>query len=134
MIIGQYIILLAGFFYIILHHLLKIKHTNQAIKLCIFLTILHVFEEYLGNTNKYSLEGVVIDNIGPLIDSKVNPKLRKIDNDYLDNSIGDVLSGVISCVLIIIYWLYNKKLPYMYLFGVVVILGMLLQKAGMLYD
>ena len=43
------------------------------------------------------LEGVVIDYIGPIIDPKIKPELREIDNDYLENSFGDILSGIISC-------------------------------------
>ena len=54
----------------------------------------------MGNTNKLSIEGIVIDKLGPIIDPKIKPELREIDNDYLDNSIGDVLSGIISNILI----------------------------------
>ena len=76
----------------------------------------------------------MVDYLGPLIDPKVNPKNREVDNDYLENSIGDVLSGVVACILIIIYWYYYKKLPYLYLLGIVIMVYMLLTKAPMLYD
>tara|TARA_B110000495_G_C22980090_1_gene576031 strand:+ start:1005 stop:1508 length:504 start_codon:yes stop_codon:yes gene_type:complete len=122
-----------GFCYIILHHLFNIKSIKQSMYLCGLLSILHAAEEYFGNIGSLSLEGIVIDNIGPLVDTKIDPKLRGYDNDYLDNSIGDVLSGIISCILIIIYWRYYKKLPYLYLYGVFIILYLLLQKAYMLY-
>ena len=89
-----------GFFYIILHHLFNIKDIRYSILLFSFLTLVHIIEEYLGNTNKLSIEGIVIDNLGPIIDPKIKPELREIDNDYLDNSIGDVLSGIISNILI----------------------------------
>ena len=89
-----------GFFYIILHHLFNIKDIRYSILLFSFLTLVHIIEEYLGNTNKLSIEGIVIDKLGPIIDPKIKPELREIDNDYLDNSIGDVLSGIISNILI----------------------------------
>ena len=92
-----------GFFYIILHHLFNIKDIRYSILLFSFLTLVHIIEEYLGNTNKLSIEGIVIDKLGPIIDPKIKPELREIDNDYLDNSIGDVLSGIISNILIIFY-------------------------------
>ncbi len=123
-----------GFAYIILHHLLKISSVKGALILTFVLTIFHGTEEYLGNTNKISLEGIVLDYLGPLIDPKVNPKNREVDNDYLENSIGDVLSGVVACILIITYWYYYKKLPYLYLLGIVIMVYMLLRKAHMLYD
>lgn len=123
-----------GFVYIILHHLLKIASVKGAILLTFILAIFHGIEEYLGNTTKISLEGIVIDNLGPLIDPKVNPKNREIDDDYLENSIGDVLSGVVACLLIIMYWYYYKKLPYIYLLGIIIMVYMLLIKASMFYD
>jgi hypothetical protein len=91
-------------------------------------------EEYLGNTTKISAEGIVIDNIAPFIDPKINVKNREIDNDYLENSIGDVLSGSVSCALIIMYWKYYGELPYFYLIGIIPIFFMLIKKSSMLYD
>ena len=122
-----------GFVYIIIHHLLNIKSIKYIILLCILLTIIHIIEEYLGNTNRLSIEGIVIDNLGPIIDSKIKPQLREIDNDYLDNSIGDVFSGFLSNILIIIFWLKYKKLPYYYLIGIIPILINLLSKSKRLY-
>ena len=122
-----------GFSYIILHHLLNVTKLKEAILLGIFITILHILEEYYGNTTKISIEGIAIDYLGPLFNKKINPKKREIDNDYIDNSIGDVLSGVIATILIILYWYYYKRLPYYYLFGVILITLQLLSKAKMLY-
>ena len=97
--------------------------------ICFFLSIIHLIEEYLGNTNKISIEGIVIDNLGPLIVPKIKTELREIDNDYLDNSIGDVLSGLISNLLIILFWYKYKKLPYLYLLGIIPIFINLLSHA-----
>ena len=49
-------------------------------------------------------------------------------------SIGDVLSGFIACILITIYWYYNKNLPYFYLIFVIMIYLMLKKQAHLLYD
>jgi hypothetical protein len=122
-----------GFCYIILHYLFNINTIKNAIILCVILSIGHLLEEYFGNIGLLSLEGIVIDNIGPLINSKINPNLREYDNDYLDNSIGDVISGMLSNILIILYWYYNGKLPHFYLGGVFIIFYLLLKKAPMLY-
>lgn len=125
----------SGFIYIILHHLLNITNMTQSLYVVVLIGILHMIEEYLGNTSKISLEGLVIDYIGPLIDPKIDPSLRKIDNDYLENSIGDVLIGVISCLIISIYWNITGKLPYEYLYFIIIIIIMLLDKAThMLYN
>ena len=123
-----------GFFFIIIHYLLKLSNLKSSIILAIILTILHIFEEYYGNTNKISLEGIILDNLGPILDPNINAKNRKIDNDYLENSIGDILSGIIACILIIIYWYNYKKLPYFYLLGIIIIYFMLKKKAHILYD
>lgn len=122
-----------GFFYIIIHHYLKLKNPKHILLLLSILTILHAFEEYLGNIGMLSLEGIFIDNLSPLFDSKVDVSLRVKDNDYMDNSIGDVISGVLSCILIIIYWYKFKKLPYFYIFLSIFILYLLYQKRNMLY-
>jgi len=122
-----------GFFFIIIHHLLNIKSYKYSILLCIILTIIHIFEEYLGNTNRLSIEGIVIDNIGPILNSRIKPHLRKIDNDYLDNSIGDVFSGFLSNALILIFWCKYKKLPYYYFVGIIPIIINLLSKSKRLY-
>ena len=116
-----------GFIYIIIHHFLRLKKINHMIILTGILTFLHIIEEYLGNTQKVSLEGIVADYIGPLIDKRIDPSLREIDNDYLDNSIGDVFSGFFSCVLIILYWIKFKHLPYFYLIFSIVIVYVLLR-------
>src|SRR3989304_7139769 len=63
-----------GFFYIILHHYFGINDLFCAILLMIILTLVHIFEEYLGNTTRLSLEGVTIDNIYPLINPNFDPK------------------------------------------------------------
>ena len=57
-----------------------------------------------------------------------------INNDYLDNSIGDVLSGVISNILIIFFWYNYGKLPYFYLLGVFPIFINLLSFSSKLYE
>lgn len=122
-----------GFIYIILHHFLKIKDIKLALLILVILTSLHTLEEYLGNTGPFSLEGIVIDTIGPLVNPKIDIKLREPDNDYFDNSIGDVLSGFTSNSLIILYWYYFKKLPYSYLLLVFFVLYLLYRKSYMLY-
>ena len=122
-----------GLIYLILHHYLNINNMNDAMKLFIFVTILHIIEEYFGNTSKISTEGIVIDYIGPILDPKINPEKRGIDNDYLQNSIGDVVAGVISCILIILYWNYYGKLPYFYWYGFIPIFLLLMDKAKILY-
>ncbi len=58
----------SGFIYILLHHYLKIDNIRDAIKLFIFINLLHVLEEYLGNTTRLSGEGLIIDYVAPLID------------------------------------------------------------------
>jgi hypothetical protein len=103
----------------ILHHYLKIKTIKDAIILFVILTIGHTIEEYLGNTTRISIEGTFVDCLVPLIDPLVKPEKRKIDNDYLENSIGDVLSGAISNLAIITYWYNYKKLPYFYFYGII---------------
>ena len=122
-----------GFFYIIIHHLFKINKPVLAIKLTIFLTGMHILEEYIGNKGSLSMEGIVIDNIGPIVDPKINPKLRGYDNDYLDNSIGDVLSGLLCNILIVLYWYFFNRLPYFFLFGSIIIVVLLLKKARNIY-
>ena len=71
----------------------------------------------------------MIDYIGPIIDPKIKPELREIDNDYLENSVGDILSGIISCLLIMVYWYNYKKLPYFYIIGFIIVFFMLLKKS-----
>ena len=121
-----------GFIYLIMHHLLNIKNIKEAILLCILITILHAIEEYSGNREKKSVEGVVINHIGPLIIPEIKPEKREIDNDYLDNSIGDVLSGFIANILIILYWCKYNKLPYFYIIGLVPVIIHLFTKAHIL--
>ena len=123
-----------GFFFIIIFHLLKIKKLKHALILAGVLTIFHVIEEYHGNTSRVSLEGWFVDYIGPIINPRIKPNLRGIDNDYLQNSIGDVFSGLLSNVLIILYWLKYKKMPYIYLLFSVLIIFLLYQKSHILYD
>jgi hypothetical protein len=123
-----------GFVYIILHHLLQIKTVKYAILLSLFISILHGIEEYLGNTTKYSLEGFFGDYIAPLFFTNIDVTKRTIDNDYLENSIGDVLSGVIACILIIIYWKVYNKLPYWYLYGIFSIFIMIRYKVKKMWS
>ena len=123
-----------GFFYIILHHYLKIDNLRDAIKLIIFVTMLHIIEEYLGNTSRLSGEGIAFDYIAPLFNSKIKPEMREIDNDYMENSIGDVLAGVISTFLIVSYWYYFGNLPYFYLWLFIFIFIMLMNKLSSSYD
>lgn len=125
---------ITGVIYIILHHTLDISTLESAILLNVLITILHTTEEYLGNTTRLSFEGIVIDYISPLIDPKIKPELRGIDNDYLQNSIGDVVSGIICCSFIIWYWNKYNTLPYFYLYGSFLIFIMLLQQSKQLYD
>ena len=122
-----------GAIYIILHELFKIKNIEQSIFLFLILTILHIFEEYIGNISRISIEGIIIDNLGPIINPRVNPKKRKIDNDYLDNSLGDILSGIISNLIIILFWYKYKSVPYWYLLFFFPIFYNLLNHAPQLY-
>jgi len=123
-----------GFFYILLHHYLNISSIKGVILLFMILTVIHVAEEVLGNTTRISGEGIFFDYIAPLIDPKIDPKMRKIDDDYIENSIGDVLSGVISTILIIGYWMKYKKLPYFYLYGLIIVFFMLSMLRSGLYS
>mgnify|MGYP001284290882 CR=1 FL=1 len=122
-----------GFAYIIIHHFLKLNKIKHIILTTVILSIIHIIEEYFGNTQRLSIEGIVIDYIGPLINKKIDPSLREIDNDYLDNSIGDILSGLFSNILIILYWYKFRRLPYFYLFFIVLLIINLLLKAKQLY-
>ena len=122
-----------GFVYIIIHNFLKLKKFKHTMLVTIILTVLHIIEEYVGNIYRLSIEGIVIDYLGPLINKKIDPSLRKIDNDYLDNSIGDIISGIVANILIILYWYKFRKLPYFYLFFVILIIYQLLLKAKKLY-
>jgi hypothetical protein len=123
-----------GFFYLLVHHILKIKTLKNSIILTILFTLLHILEEYFGNIGLFSFEGLFIDYIGPIVNPKINIKLRKKDNDYLDNSIGDVISGLFSNILIIFYWYHFKKLPYNYLLFSIFVLYLLYNKSYMLYN
>ena len=60
------------------------------------------------------------------------PKLE-LDDDYIDNSIGDVTAGLIANLLVLGYWYYFKELPWFYLIFIVLILALLLSKSSMLY-
>jgi hypothetical protein len=123
----------SGVVYNILHHYLNITKLRGTMVPFAMVTLLHIVEEYLGNTSKISLEGVVVDYIGPLLDPKIDPSLRGLDGDYIQNSIGDVLSGMIACALIILYWYRYKTLPYTYLYGMIVMIYLLMLKAPSLY-
>lgn len=123
-----------GFAYIILHHFLNIKSLKGVTIVTIFLTFIHILEEYFGNTSRISLEGIFVDKLGPLIDSKININLRSPDNDYIDNSIGDVLSGIVSNILIVIFWYKYNKLPYFYLLLSIPVLYSLNTKKKKLYN
>ena len=122
-----------GFAYILLHLIFNIKNIYQSIILLFILSIIHIIEEYLGNTNKISLEGLFIDYISPLFDNKIKIEKRKLDGDTIRNSIGDILSGIISNIIIILYWYYFKKLPFIYLLGIIPIYFHLKYKAKILY-
>jgi hypothetical protein len=123
-----------GFFYILFHHLFDLKSLKSALLLVLVLTLLHGVEEYLGNTSRISLEGVVIDNLGPLLDPKMNPANREPDDDYLQNSIGDVLVGLVSSGLIVAYWYRWGQLPYWYLWGFAIAFWMLWRLTPMFHD
>ena len=123
-----------GFFFIIFCHIFRIKTIKQASIIILVLTFIHVLEEYFGNTIMFSLEGLFVDYIGPIINPKINTKLREIDNDYIQNSIGDVIAGLLSNILILLYWIKFKKMPYIYLLFSIVIIYLLYQKSFLLYD
>lgn len=122
-----------GLAYLLIHEFLKIKELKYSFLIFVILSFIHTIEEYLGNTSRISMEGIVIDNICPLLNTKIKPEKREIDNDYLDNSIGDVLSGMLSNLLIILYWYKFNKLPYFYLLGFLPIFLNLLSHAKRLY-
>tara|TARA_Y100001980_G_C14550198_1_gene332566 strand:- start:1945 stop:2427 length:483 start_codon:yes stop_codon:yes gene_type:complete len=123
-----------GLIYIIIHYILNIKSLKLSIIINIILVFLHAVEEYIDNNSLYSLQGFIIDNIGPIFDNKINPKMRKPDIDTIYNSIGDVISGLIISILIVIYWYNYKKLPLFYIFGLIPIIYMSLGKAHTLYS
>ena len=122
-----------GLIFLVLHSIFKIKTVKYSILLIIILTLLHIIEEYLGNNSRISLKGLVIDYIGPLLDNKIKIKKRELDNDSIQNSIGDVLSGILSNILIFYYWYYFNKLPYIYILGRIPIYIDLMKKAKILY-
>jgi len=123
-----------GLSYIIIHYILKIKTLKLSIIITIILVCLHVIEEYIDNNSLYSLQGFFIDYIGPIFDNKINKKMREPDNDSIYNTIGDVLSGLIINILIVLYWYKYKKLPLFYLFGIIPVIYMSLGKAHTLYS
>ena len=123
-----------GLIYIIIHYILKIKTLKLSIIISIILVCLHVIEEYIDNNSLYSFQGFIIDYIGPIFDNKINPKMRNPDNDSIYNTIGDVLSGLIINILIVLYWYKYKKLPLFYLFGLIPIIYMSLGKSHTLYS
>lgn len=122
-----------GLVFLLLHSILKINNIKYSILLLIILTILHIIEEYLGNNSRLSLEGIVIDNLGPLFNNKIKIEKRKLDNDTIRNSIGDVLSGILSNILILYYWYHFKSLPYIYILGIIPIYVDLINKSKILY-
>lgn len=122
-----------GVAYILVHELLEIKDIRHSITLLLVLTMIHIIEEYFGNTSRVSMEGIVIDNLGPIINPRLKPEKREIDNDYIDNSIGDVLSGMTSNILIILFWYKYGVLPYWYLLLFFPIFTNLLSHSSKLY-
>ena len=40
----------------------------------IILVFFHALEEYIDNNSLYSFQGLIVDNIGPIFDKKINPK------------------------------------------------------------
>ncbi len=122
-----------GVAYILVHELLEIKDIRHSITLFLVLTMIHIIEEYFGNTSRVSMEGIVIDNLGPIINPRLKPEKREIDNDYIDNSIGDVLSGMTSNILIILFWYKYGALPYWYLLLFFPIFTNLLSHSSKLY-
>ena len=123
-----------GFVYLIIHLLLRIKTKGAAFRLVVILTVLHALEEYIDNISRFSLQGIITDYIGPLIDRKINPAKRHHDNDTLDNSIGDVISGLIACLLIVGYWIIYGKLPVLiYLIGIIPVMYLTLRRSHVLY-
>ena len=104
-----------GFVYIILHHFLKLKKLKHMIIVTLSLSTIHMLEEYFGNKKKNNLENIVFKYLLPFFNPNAKKETR-YDNDYLDNSIGDVLSGLISNILIILFWMKYNKLPYWYLY------------------
>ena len=77
----------------------------------IIIIILHSVEEYLDNNTYSSLSTYIIN--------KYNPNYIRKDEDTFINSFGDVLIGFIVCIFITIYWLNNKKIPYLYSYGII---------------
>lgn len=123
-----------GFFYIIFHLLFNIKNINQSIILFIIVTVIHIIEEYLGNNSRISIEGIFVDYIGPLFDKKIKIEKRELNNNNIKNSVGDILSGIISNILIIFYWYHYKKLPIYYLLGIIpIFIDLKYNKAKILY-
>ena len=123
-----------GLIYIIILYIFKIKSLKSSIIINIILVFFHALEEYIDNNSLYSFQGLIVDNIGPIFDKKINPKVRGPDDDTIYNSIGDVLSGLIISILIVIYWYKYKRLPLFYLFGIIPIIYMKLGKAHTLYS
>ena len=99
----------------------------------ILINILHIVEEYLGNTGRFSLEGVVIDSLGPLFVPGFHPEYRQPDNDYLQNSIGDVFSGILGALIpLLMFWgfgLGKITTMYIWLMGFPPLFAMLIARA-----
>lgn len=125
-----------GLVYLIVHYILNIQSIKGSSILLCLITLIHIMEEYLGNTTRKSMEGIVIDYIAPIFDPKIKPELRGIDNDFLQNSIGDVFAGVLSSGFVAWYSARNnyKKLPWWYICFLPIIIFMLFQKSKMLHD
>ncbi len=113
---------------------LGLRLKELAFRLVVILTVLHALEGYIDNISRFSLQGIITYYIGPLIDPKINPAKIHPDNDTLDNSIGDVISGLIACLLIVGYWIIYGKLPVLiYLIGIIPVISLTLRRSHVLY-
>ena len=119
----------AFFYSLFLTFLIKQNFSNQTTLLLAllgfaFIHIFHFIDEYLGNLTTYSPEGL-LRNIFYKDDNKPT------DNDSIQNSFGDIISGFIGLLLILSFFLIKNEtliIPLSIMFIPVTILAYLFQK------
>jgi hypothetical protein len=91
----------------VLLFLYKPKTNSHAFTLLVITNLFHVFEEYLGNTTVYSIEGIILNWVYPLLNVKYEPDYSVTDHDSIQNSLGDILSGFVGTLFIFAYNFMN---------------------------
>lgn len=106
-----------AFFYTILLIIFKVKTSKTALKWFVVINVLHTIEEFLENLGPFNAENAFKQLfLRKMPDGSPNEDLKNVkDNDYLDNSIGDVISGIVGSGLVFLYWKCAGKVPYIVL-------------------